>query len=45
MTSQQYVIIAYAAGLGLLWGYAVLMWLEARRVRVNANEGTERSRS
>ena len=32
MTSRDYVIAAYVVGLGLLLGYALLLWLEARRL-------------
>ncbi len=30
MTGTRFVILAYAIGLGLLWGQAVLMWWETR---------------
>ena len=33
MTGSSYVIVAYGIGLGLLWGYAALLWWEARRHR------------
>lgn len=32
MTAGQYVIAAYAVGLGLILGYALLLWAEARRL-------------
>ena len=28
MNGNNFVIVAYAIGLGLLWGYAALLWLE-----------------
>jgi hypothetical protein len=30
MNGQQFVIFAYAIGLGLLWGYAAVLWWESR---------------
>ncbi|WP_428938354.1 hypothetical protein [Fontivita pretiosa] len=30
MSGQNYVILAYAIGLGLLWGYAAKLWWETR---------------
>lgn len=30
MTGMQYLILAYAVGLGLLLGYAVKVWVERR---------------
>jgi hypothetical protein len=36
MNGPQYTILAYVIGLTLLWGYAVSMWLEARRMSRNA---------
>ena len=32
MTSRDYAIAAYVVGLGLLLGYALLLWVEARRL-------------
>ncbi len=34
MTANGYVILAYAIGLGLLWGYAAQLWLASRRTSV-----------
>jgi hypothetical protein len=31
VTGQAYVILGYVIGLGLLWGYALTLWLAARR--------------
>jgi hypothetical protein len=31
MNGNNYVILAYAIGLGLLWGYAAVLWLQSRR--------------
>ena len=31
MTGQSYVIAGYVVGLGLLWGYALALWLATRR--------------
>lgn len=33
MTSIEYVLLAYAIGLALLWGYAVVSWLSSRSLR------------
>lgn len=33
MNPTQYVIAAYVIGLGLLWGYAALLWWESRNMR------------
>ena len=30
MNGNNFVIVAYAIGLGLLWGYAALLWLETK---------------
>lgn len=34
MNAENYLILAYVLGLGLLWGYAVLMWRESRALAV-----------
>jgi len=31
MNSQQYVILAYTLGLGLIWGYAATLWISRYR--------------
>jgi hypothetical protein len=31
MNGTTYAVLAYAIGLALLWGYAISMWIEARR--------------
>ena len=31
MNGTTYTVLAYVIGLGLLWGHAISMWLEARR--------------
>lgn len=31
MSGNDYVILAYAVGLGLLWGYAATLWFGLRR--------------
>ncbi len=36
MNDSQYTILAYAVGLGLLWGYAGVLWISARRRRCEA---------
>jgi hypothetical protein len=33
MNGSQYVILAYALGLGLIWGYGVTLWLKSRATR------------
>ena len=33
MSQIQYVLLAYAVGLGLLLGYAARLWLMSRRLR------------
>jgi len=33
MNSTQFVILAYALGLGLIWGYGVTLWLQFRATR------------
>ena len=30
MNGFQYVILAYVLGLGLIWGYALVLWLKSR---------------
>jgi len=30
LTTPQYTVIAYAIGLGLLLGYALLLWIESK---------------
>ena len=30
MLSNQYLVLAYAIGLGLLWGYVATLWLAGR---------------
>jgi hypothetical protein len=40
VNGTEYLILAYALGLGLLWGYAALLWRESRAVAVR-----ERARS
>jgi len=42
------VLLAYVIGLGLLWGYAALLWREARmlaRCRVPVDEKADGGRS
>ena len=36
MTANAYVIIAYVAGLGLLFGYAAQLWLSLRAAPTGA---------
>ena len=43
MSTNNYVILAYVIGLGLLWGYAVVLWLAGRSVA--RREQTERGTS
>jgi len=31
MSSKEYVLLAYTVGLGLIWGYAVSLWISQRR--------------
>ena len=31
MNDRQYLILAYVIGLGVLWGYALLVWAGMRR--------------
>ena len=31
LTTPQYTVLAYVVGLGLLLGYAVLLWVEKKR--------------
>jgi len=31
MNSQQYVVLAYSLGLGLIWGYAISLWIAQYR--------------
>lgn len=33
MTPMQYLVLAYAVGLGLLWGYALRLIVADRRAR------------
>ena len=32
MTGHDYLLMGYIAGLGLLWGYAILIWLGGRSI-------------
>lgn len=32
MMGDDYLLLGYIAGLGLLWGYAVLLWLGGRSI-------------
>ena len=32
LTTPHYTVLAYIVGLGLLLGYALLLWLESRRL-------------
>jgi hypothetical protein len=32
LTTSQYTVVAYVVGLGLLLGYALVLWVEARRL-------------
>jgi hypothetical protein len=31
ISHNNFVVVAYVIGLGLLWGYAALLWIESRR--------------
>jgi hypothetical protein len=33
VTNEQYLILGYAVAIGFLWGYAVLLWVESRKLR------------
>jgi hypothetical protein len=33
MNGHQFVALAYALGLGLIWGYAATLWLKSRSAR------------
>lgn len=33
MTGRDYVILGYCIALGLMWGYASLIWLKWRRLQ------------
>lgn len=39
MNAHGFVILGYAVGLGLLWGYALLLWWESRGTRRRTNSG------
>lgn len=41
MSATGYTILAYAIGLGLLWGYALKLWLGSRQTSAEA-ESEER---
>ena len=43
MSTHHYVIFAYVIGLGMLWGYAVVLWLAGRNLA--RREQTERGKS
>jgi len=30
MSGNDYLVLGYALGLGLLWGYAVVLWKQSR---------------
>ena len=36
MSSQHYLVLAYVAGLALLWGYALSLWAGAGALRARA---------
>jgi hypothetical protein len=38
---NNFVILGYVAGLGLLWVYAVMLWWESRRVARRVRTGKE----
>ncbi len=33
MTGESYLMLGYIVGLGLIWGYVVLLWMAGRSVR------------
>jgi hypothetical protein len=35
MNAENYLILAYVLGLGIVWGYAVLMWRESRGIAIH----------
>jgi hypothetical protein len=39
MNGTKYMIVAYVLGLGLLWGYALTLWIGSRRARRAQVEG------
>ncbi len=41
MTSHHYLILAYAAGLTLLWGYALVLWVSGTRLDARERGRTE----
>jgi hypothetical protein len=40
MTSNQYLILAYIAGLTLLWGYAIVLWVSGTKLGGRERGGT-----
>lgn len=42
MSGTQYVILGYAVGLGLLWGYALMLWVASMRAARVEREGEGR---
>ena len=43
MSAVGYTILAYAIGLGLLWGYAATLWLGASKAEATDDNGAEGS--
>jgi hypothetical protein len=38
MNGPSYVILAYVIGLGLLWGYAAVLWVQSRAAAAKQGE-------
>lgn len=45
LSPAQYLTLGYAIALGLLWGYAILMWWQLRITRPSAGRGSPPDRS
>ncbi|MCP3902433.1 MAG: hypothetical protein GY715_02260 [Planctomycetes bacterium] len=43
MTGNQYLLLGYAVSIGLLWGYALSLWLTSRALTRQAERSSQSS--